>query len=306
MAEVLVPKYQLISPYQSRERILLSGPTKVGKSNAVISIAKYTPSSTVHVIDNDNAYVAALERSSNPPSNIQVHDVEDYEETIEAIREVRDWIKQDEDVRRDDWIAVDLFSGTWDDVQSSFVEEIFDTTMDSYMMAKRKALQGRREDATKNAKPGDKASAGGGGALGVFEQDTDWTTINHVYRQLQATLRRFPCHVIACTEVDEIDTRPGRKNDKEMMKLYGAYGVKPRGQKRSPHLFHTLLMMTKMSSGENAQYVMTSIGDRGDRADLDEDEVGEFAVSYLQGIAGWKPKMMKKEVAVNGSTSESS
>lgn len=277
MTDIIPPKYKLTSPYTSRERILLAGPAKVGKSNAVLSVARYCPDVTIHVVDNDNAYQAAKERSGYTFANVEVHDVEDYDETVTAIREIRDYIKADEPTRRNDFMVVDLFSATWDAVQSSFVEEIFDTTMDSYMMAKRKSLQSRRE-------ADNKAS---GGALGMFEQDTDWTTINHVYRQLQATLRRFPCHLIACAEVDEID--PKRKNDKEVMRLFGSYGVKPRGQKRSPHLFHTLLLMSKMGG----QYVISTIGDR-ERTPLDEDEVGEFAVDYLQKVAKWKIQIIKK------------
>lgn len=277
MSDIVPPKFKLTSPYTSRERILLAGPAKVGKSNAVLSIARYCPDVAIHVVDNDNAYQAAIERSGYVLKNVVVHDVEDYDETVTAIREIRDYIKEDEEQRRNDWMVVDLFSATWDAVQSSFVEDIFDTTMDSYAMAKRKALQGRREADSKTS----------GGALGMFEQDTDWTTINHVYRQLQATLRRFPCHLIACTEVDEIDTK--RKNDKEVMRLFGSYGVKPRGQKRSPHLFHTLLLMSKMGG----QYVISTIGDR-ERTSLDEDEVTEFATDYLQKVAKWKIQIVRK------------
>lgn len=260
---------------------MLAGPAKVGKSRAVLSIAKYAPRSTIHVIDNDNAYLASIERSGHSFDNIEVYDVEDYDETITAIKEVRDKIKQDESAMRDDWLAVDLFSATWDAVQSSFVEDIFDTTMDSYVMAKRRALQDRREVEKKTS----------GGALGIFEQDTDWTTINHVYRQLQATLRRFPCHVIACSEIDQIDSK--RKNDKEMLRLFGPYGVKPKGQKRSPHLFHTVLLMSKMGSDN---YTITTVGDR-EREVLEDDDAGEFAITYLQHVAGWKVKPLPKKVS---------
>ncbi len=67
--------------------------------------------------------------------------------------------------------------------------------------------------------------------------------------------------------------------------LYGRHGVKAQGKKHTPHLFHTILLFAETKT---AGWTMTSVKDR-ERELLKGTEVGNFAMPYLVGEAGWTP-----------------
>lgn len=75
-----------------------------------------------------------------------------------------------------------------------------------------------------------------------------------------------------------------KNDDKEVKAAFGAYGVKPKGQKRLGHVPMTVLWLTKSRVGA---WAMTTIKDRG-RTEVEDEPLTNFAKDYLMEVAGWK------------------
>lgn len=146
----------------------------------------------------------------------------------------------------------------------------------SVMLSRRQAMENWKAEAKEEGK-----AVKGGRNLQVFDGFTDWSVINPEYRRLQNMLLRCPGHVYCTAEVDAVDSA---RDNTETKGLFGAYGVKPRGQKRTAHIFQTVLLMKKKRIGE---WTMTTVKDRG-RKEVEDVEVGDFGVRYLRRVAGWK------------------
>lgn len=261
------------SPIQSRERILLMGGTGTGKSFAALSIAKRI-NGCMYVLDNDNAYDRMLETDFTELGNVFVYPTWDWESTVKAATE------SIVDIRRDDWLVVDILSPTWPMVQDWFSENVYGDDLATYMLRARQAVEvtntAIREKRAKGGKVDEKETRN----LQPFDGFMDWSVINPQYQKFMAKLRNCPAHVLCTAEVDAVDSK---RDSSDVLDLY-PLGVKPRGQKRTGHAFSTILLMSKRKAGV---FEMTTVKDRG-RKELDHDAVGDFGVNYLMRTAGWK------------------
>jgi hypothetical protein len=113
---------QLISQYQ-RELIMLAGKDSVGKTSAIVSLAKYVeevfPESRFHLIDSENKVSAAL-RSFGPdaPRNIAYYKCPNMNAVTDAAEKVMETYKPG------DWLAVESMSRIWEFAQDMGYSEV--------------------------------------------------------------------------------------------------------------------------------------------------------------------------------------
>ena len=261
---------------KSRERILVYGSAGSSKSYSLLTIAAHTTGSQFYVIDNDSAYDRLLEDDAfqgldaEDGGNVHVMRVRDWQGTMSAVDQVQNKME------RDDWLVIDSLTPTWQQVQDYFTSQVFDKGMDEYFLEKRmeKAAEERRARGS-----GAKVKDSGGSA---FEGWKDWPVINGLYAKLHEAILNCPGHLYCTAELDKI----GDDDEKGTKATYGPLGWKPKGQKRVPHLFQTVLLLRKQGSDN---WKMTTAKDRS-RVELNDVDIGGFWKSYLWGVGGWRPK----------------
>jgi hypothetical protein len=263
----------LHSPFRSRERIMAFGHEGSGKSSGILSIARRSPDAKFWVIDNDNAYDRLLETEFTDVWNMEnvlfagehfgKRPLNDWDNVVGAIKYATD------NMDRDDWLVIDMVSKLWSVVQEAFIDKVFDRDIDDYFMHIRQL----------KAKAGDDKKA-----LGAMDGWKDWPVINSMYSQRVADkLLNCPGHLYVVAESQKISD----EDDKGIRDLYGPFGVKPAGQKRSGHIMQTVMFFTKNSRTQ--EYKMSTIKDRG-RAMWTDDVFQDFAIDYLVNTAGWEVK----------------
>lgn len=281
----------LHSPYRSRERILAFGHEGSGKSSGILSIARRMPDSKFWVIDNDNAYDRLLETDfTDVWGNDNVlfagehfgkWPVDNWQNVIDAIAYAMN------NMGRDDWLVIDMVSKIWPLCQEAFTERIFGKDIDDYFMHVRMLKESQKNAGGKDSK-----------ALGAYDGWKDWPVINSMYNKNVADkLLNCPGHLYVVAE----STKLSDEDDKGMRDLYGPFGVKPAGQKRSGHIMQTVLFFTKDSRKQ--EYKMSTIKDRG-RVMWTDDVFGDFATDYLVNTAGWQLKKSFVRTGSSGGESE--
>lgn len=251
-------------PIDPRERIITFGLAGTGKSNAILTVARKCPDVTFYVADNDMSYDRLLATEFTDVKNVDVRDIdqEDWKEHLEVIGGIQ------REMKRDDWLVIDSTTPTWQAVQGWFTETLFDKGIDEYFIEVRKM----------------KASGKEGGkdkTLGAFEGFMDWPVINKQYAKFHRLIMRCPGHLYCTAELANVSQKD---DDKQTINTYGAYGVKPAGQKRIPHLFQTSILFSKNRVGE---WFFTTIKDRG-RPEQENAPMTDFAKDYMMDVAGWK------------------
>lgn len=281
---------------RSLERICLVGIQGVGKSFAYMNIANKCKGDTIWILDNDNTVERLLEEEftglavkeeyrgheknaktgevtltrdptyEDPTGNVILIHTEGWEETKAGVAMVR------ERAERNDWCVIDSVTSCWEEVQEWFVNEIFENEIDRFFMEVR--AEKKREDDRKKAQGGKES-----GSLGAFDGWKDWNVINSQYKKAVSDFLKVPpCHLLVTAEQAKLGD-----DEKEARDLYGAYGVKPKGQKRTGHDVQTVLLLIKRRDGT---YYMTTMKDRG-REDMELEGVSNFAMDYLFKRAGW-------------------
>lgn len=274
----------------TRERVLGFGVQGVGKSNAILTLARRCPNDTFWVLDNDyNSYMRLLETDfleilNRPPT---VSDVPTHPEVQAHVLgnvvvydlDVDSWAPYSPIIgqvvrtqKRDDWLVLDSMTPTWDACQGWFTELVFDKGIDEYFMEVRiaKEKSKKKDDAL----------------LGAFDGWVDWQVINKQYAAFYSVILKSPGHIYMTAETDKLAKEEG----KEIKGVFGPHGVKPKGQKRLGHIPMTVLLMTKDRAGS---WYMTTIKDRG-RGELVNQPVADFATDYFMKVAGWRPRAVEE------------
>lgn len=282
---------------RSRERILCFGVQGTGKSHAVVTIMQRCVADTFYIIDNDNAWERQIEGTDledkvkeeyrghteklvkgekqitltrdheyeNPNGRLVIYHCKGWEENIAAIA---DAVSRS---GRDDWIIIDNVTMLWEAVQKSFIEQIFDSKIDRYFLEVRTQKE-------KQSKSGSDSKS-----LGALEGWMDWPVINAMYiENVTQHLLNPPGNLFIMAELDTISKED---KDQDIKGLFGPYGVKPKGQKRTGHNPQTVMLMTVTRQGA---WKMTTVKDRGTREKVQQMEVDEFAKDYLYRIGGWR------------------
>lgn len=243
-----------------RERILLMGAAGSGKSQAVLSIARNTDAK-VHVLDTELDVYERLAHGAEGLEGIVPTGVmpDDW-------RAMLAWAEETSTkVSRDDWVVVDSITPAWSAAQVWFSEEIIGEHLADMMVKARKQIT---ED-DKNVNP--------------FEGWTDWSVINAQYAKFMNRLLRANAKGAHLLFTAEIDVLQKDNETKETRALFGKLGVKPRGNKRLPHVPHDIIMMRQMRTG----WEMETAKVQGERAEVN-GAVSDFAKQYLLGVGGWK------------------
>ena len=251
------------SPHKFAERILLFGGGGVGKTTAVLSIARHIAQGKVWVIDNDYSYAyqraLSTEFTDVEPDRIEIIEVDaDWEECIDAIGNVIAQADPDHD-----WLVIDPFSPMWNYVQTWMSNRVHGSDIDEYMIELRRESVDRKEFAK---------------SLG---DAMNWPIVDRVWTEkVLKPIRKWKGNLILVCEA----TETGKFDDDEAKGLFGHLGVKPAGQKRSHHIASTNLLLTKTSHGE---YRMTTAKDRN-RSEMEKQAFEDFAIDYLRDVAGWQ------------------
>lgn len=232
----------------AKERILLLGPPGVGKTYSWLTIAAANPDATFHVVDTDNAVERMMKK---PLSNVQAHVVYEWEDLMSELAQL--------EIKEDDWVVVDMIGACWEMVQRHYSDQVFGKSVDAYFLEARMAQ--------KKGSP--------------FDGRTDWSVINKMYNRFAMGLLRQPGHLLAVAPVEQISSD---EKDGGILATFGAYGVKPRAQKHTGHLFHTVLLLGKTRTGA---YTYTTVKDRA-RKDVEKQPLTNFHRDYLQAIGGWE------------------
>ena len=276
-------KVSMFEQTTRRERILLYGSFKLGKSTCWLDIADayYKADSTdihFYVIDTDFGVEKMLDEGyGHLQDMLTIYQPLDFGELLTASKEIS---KQ---AGRGDWIIIDMLSYPWTMAQEYYIAGVFGDEPENYF------LQMRKEVVAKDGK--DKRAYGG-------HEGTDWNFITKIYRQFEFPLSmRSKANIFAVSEEKKLDADRGASP--EMVKMFKNVGLMaPAGQKGIGHRFDTVLRMTMRTNGQRE---ITMVGDRGkNRGETWEDrgsrtikiggDSGGFAKEYLVKVAGWKRK----------------
>lgn len=262
-------------PRNSRERILAFGGAGGGKSYQFLHIlkrlAKSGSKAQGFVICTDRAY----ERDAEAPEfeilldqgTLEYEIVKDWDATMKTLDS---YLGQ---VKRDDWISVDLAGPTWQFVQQSFTERVYGTDKSEWLVQiARDVAEGREEQHKKKR--------------GGFEGRKDWGVINAMYGDFAIPLLvEANCHVYITAEEDKLGDDDFKEN-KELRNIFEDYGKKPKCQKSIPHFSHTILHFGMVGG----HYVVNTLRDRGGREKMEGLRVDDrrFDRFYLEKVAGWR------------------
>ena len=245
-----------------RERILGFGAAGTGKSFAWLSMAQAYPNKKFYVIDTDSAIGRMLSTEFTQVKNVEVFEAQDWISCCKAL----DTIKTK--ITGNDWLVIDLLCSTWSMVQNYFISEIFKKDTGDYFLEMRKQMKA------------------GSSSLSVLKGWVDWGTINKLFEDfINLACYQLPCNVFFCCKASKLNT----EDDTETKDAYSSYGIQPAGEKKCSYRVHTVLLLTHDRHG----YYVTTIKDRG-RIRVENMALtpeANFAVKYLQMIAGWEKEL---------------
>lgn len=195
---------------------------------------------------------------------VKVWEVEGWKDHRTAIREAR------KEVGKEDWLIVDMTDKLWTISQDDYWQMAYGKEIDEIFL---------------DSKINDFNMAG--------DYGSNWGAINKMYGALFDPVSRAPCHVLCVTGGEEVKQASGKAavmNDKpDVIRAFGKFGIKPSGQKRLPHAFHTILLTQDTPSG----YTLTTLKernppDRVERVSLKADKGAGFTMQYLVKVAKWR------------------
>jgi len=289
-----------------RERILLYGSAKVGKSFTYIALmyfAKMTKTpSHFWIIDNDNATEAiGLYPGGTHEALLGEQVDEKFEEGLTKLsyEKATIWIPEKFQVYHEiadeirakaqpqDWISIDMLSNLWEIMPDWWIGEVYGENSWEYYAAVRKAIE---------AEESGSGERGFGGHSGV-----DWQYIGKVYRAWEKRITLYaPCHVIAYGAETEIQAHHDKSGERRAQYAITAAHA-PKTEKGVIHRFHTVGRVQKRIAPDGKtvkERSITFVGDRDREAILDEklgrgqtlvlSDGPKFGTDYLVKIAGWK------------------
>lgn len=256
----------LVPPLGSpREKILVWGGPKVGKSCSHLSIAELyaatgTPG-TFYIIDTDDAMPRMLYRRSLP--NVVVLPAIGWSEYKAA------GDKAVEMAGPEDWVIVDFVDRAWTAVRDWYFDVFLAEAPEEYFTRKKKEQIAEGRGGRKNR-------------LGLYEE-IDWDVVNPEYNSFikpligtSAMKPNLRSHLfLVCEEKDVW----------EAGKPTGA--TKPGGQAGLQYQVHSLIKLDKVKRGR----IMNNVGTDRERPDIENEAYDSFALEYLCKCAGWS--MMK-------------
>lgn len=244
------------------ERILVAGRNGAGKTKSYWDIAELLLNTgspaQMFVIDPD--FKARFD-PRYPLPNVHIYDeLEVWQDYKHASKHVRKQGQRD----RGDFCVVDMMSTVWTAAQSGYAELTLGKDFDDLMVDWRKASIETGKD---------------GGSPFSSAYGADWQVINALYGVFIYNITRFPGNLFMTSALDSVTED---EKDKETIRKYSKWGVKPAGQKRLGHVPADELLLQETAKG----WTMTQMRGTG-REEFKNEPLGNFAMDYLVGKAKW-------------------
>ncbi len=262
-----------------RERILGYGGSGAGKTKAWLDIAQAYEDADMegdfYVLDTDYATERMLyEGYPELLESGRVHVTVPYDGWSDYKAFGKSLKKQMGD---DDWAVIDLMDVAWDEAQEHYSLEVYGEDKGDYFVSRRKDMKKPEKE-------------------NLFEGYTDWNVIKPLYNSFsKAVIFEHRGHTFATAGAAAVSRGGGSFGDsKEIVNTFGHVGLKPTGNKRLMHPFHTAILFTQAKNG----WHITTAKDR-EREMLKNEFIDDFAYDYLRGVGGWKePKKAKAKMTV--------
>lgn len=277
---------------ERRERICVYGPSDSGKTSCAVAIANWIARtgapSKVWYIDTDGTAEASIPEE-HIGSVVELFEVDNRDELKMATAAIAPNLSRE----RNDWLVLDTSDKPWKYAQDSFFELGYGIDPDDFFIdAKKKALARSQE-------------TGKGEAIGDYvagDHGINWQIINKMYGEMTRVLKTRDAHVLCMAPATEVrrPDRSGKGGDPaEVVDMFTRVGVKPAGQKDFPLLPHTILLLQKKAGGREAEKsrIVNTLKERvplgwpgRERLIAAEMTVeSDFVMTYLMGIAKWRP-----------------
>lgn len=262
-----------------KERILIYGPPKIGKTHQFFVIAKwhqeFGSNARFYGISTDLSYdVLSMNPEFRDLTNIDWRNVETLQEYIDAAREFHQYL------RPQDWLSVDLLNSAWSAAQDEYAQAKF------------------KESGSSLVDMGDLwLDEGTSGKYPI--KGWDWGYPNARYRRFANNLIiSGPGHRLVVAGQKELmkESKSGDSDEDPQIKdMFKHIGLKPEGQKDMPFQYHTVLHLD--SGQERKTQVMSTAGERyGYRrwwglalsnGRVRDEPMKDFFHDYLVDTAGW-------------------
>lgn len=267
---------------RSSERILVFGDSGTGKSKAWLDLAatvhKTDGEGTFYCIDTDFGVERMLDEGYNylvDEGRLQYWQAADFDEMKNAGEEIAKL------AGKNDWIILDMLDSPWIEVRNWFIQNVYGQDPEEYFVDTRRKIKEALDAGAK----GHERQYGGSSGL-------DWDYITKIYLAWEQKLTvRTRANVYAATSIAAVDERSASAEEIKMYAITG--GIKPYGQKRVRHRFHSVIYMKRTLSG----WEMTCVKDRGREETWKELggkgktlPVRRFEMDYLKKIGGWTTK----------------
>lgn len=244
------------------ERLLIAGRNGAGKTKSYWDIAEWLNNTgspaQMFVIDPD---LKARFDPRYPLPNVHIYDELDEWQDYKKISQK---VRGEAERGRGDWCVVDMMSTVWQAAQTGHVELSMGKDFDDFMV-------NWRRESLDNEK--------GGGSAFSSAYGADWQVINALYGVFIFNITRFPGNLLMTSALDSVTED---EKDKEAIRKYSKFGVKPAGQKRLGHLPADELLFQETNNG----WVMTQMRGTG-RPPFKNEPIADFVTSYLVPKAGW-------------------
>ena len=246
-------------PRIARERIMLFGEAGVGKTDAILSVAKRLPDVRFRIVECD--WTSSADRLMDAErfagvTNVETRQVfpDEWKDQLEAAEWLRD------ETGPDDFAAFDSATHSWSAVQEWFIDQTFPGDAEDYWIQKRVEHDGKGRD------------------FGGWE---DWPYMKKEHTKLYKAFARIKGHLIITAEAAKL----GESEKKDDQQLFGMLGSRPAGRKQMAHVPATVVHLRRDMAGQRYMQVPK---DRGRELTTSEVEMSDFFRDYLIQRAGWK------------------
>lgn len=254
---------KLTSPHPFSERFLLFGGGGAGKTNTALTIIDHMAEGDMWVVEQD--YSLAYERAL-------ATDFVDCADRVHVLSSDPEWPSFIENVERavsegdpgNDWLTIDPVSSSYEWVQEWALDEQYGRDLPSVL------VELKQQFGTDTR-----------GYSAALSDMLNWNLIKKEYSRLWKAIQRWKGHLVLIAEAKAISNR---EKDDEVKMLFGPLGFQPVGQATLKHVASTTLFLDHPRRGE---WRVTTVKDRN-REELDKEPVDDFAIDYLQQVAGWE------------------
>ncbi len=121
-----------------------------------------------------------------------------------------------------------------------------------------------------------------------FSPEISWDAIKTSYQRfVNDAIDSFPGHVLALAPAERVRTDGFAADDAETQAEWGTVGMKPVGEKRLGHHFHTCLFAYVAGGAWKMTTARKTTGPATERGDVKGETVADFVASFLIPYAGW-------------------